>query len=134
MKINITQTNKHHRTLTITLYTAREMYNYYEVTHEHSEYNTEWGDFMEEIVETFPTIHISLQSPSEQPENGDVIRAIVIYSLDEKILDDLEINITSRLLTVLSETYPWDPTGEILKDIENESDQSKADDLINQYE
>ena len=57
-----------------------------------------------------------------------------MYSKDAKKLEYIEQQITQYLLNVLSETYPWDPTGEMLKDIENESDQSKADDLINQYE
>lgn len=135
MKLRITRTNEYHKTITITLYTAKEMLDYSTITHDHTEYDTEWDDLLYTLHE-YQGIdsHVSKEIVNDQLECGFVVCAIVMYSKDAKKLEYIEQQITQYLLNVLSETYPWDPTGKMLKDIENESDQSKADDLINQYE
>ena len=56
--------------------------------------------------------HIYLQYPSEeQPKNGDVICTITLYCQDTEKLGYLEAEVTKRILTALTITYPWERDG-----------------------
>ena len=100
-------------TIFITLTTAKEMYDFSEVTHYHTEYDTDWRELLYTLSEykDIPS-HIYIQYPPEdQPKNGDVIYTITLYCQDTEKLGYLEAEVTKRILTALTITYPWERDG-----------------------
>tara|TARA_R110000787_G_scaffold6434_7_gene22508 strand:- start:1602 stop:1946 length:345 start_codon:yes stop_codon:yes gene_type:complete len=99
--------------ITVRLTTAKEMYNFSEVTHSHTEYDTDWDELLYSLSE-YQGIdsHIYLQYPSEkQPKDGDVVCTITLYCQDTEKLSYLEAEVTKRILTALTITYPWERDG-----------------------
>ena len=88
-------------TIFITLTTAKEMYDFSEVTHDHTEYGTEWGDLLD-LLDEYKGIpsHVSVQyfPEIEQPKNGDVKCSIHLWCKDYEKLDYLEAEITKRII------------------------------------
>ena len=84
--------------ITVRLNTAKEMYDFSEATHSHSEYDTDWDDLLYNLS-NYKGIdsHIYIQYPDEQPKNGDVICTIHLYCKDYEKLDYLEAKITQRI-------------------------------------
>jgi hypothetical protein len=96
--------------ITIRLNTAQEMYDFSEITHEHTEYDTDWSELLYSLSE-YKGIdsHVYLQYPSEQqPKNGDVVCTITLYCKDYEKLDYLEAEITKCISTALTVTWPWE--------------------------
>ena len=94
--------------ITVRLTTAKEMYNFSEVTHDHTEYDTDWDELLYTLSEykNIPS-HIYIQYPSErQTGNGDVVCTITLYCQDTEKLGYLEAEVTKRILTALTITYP----------------------------
>ena len=91
--------------ITVRLTTAKEMYDFSEVTHEHTEYGTEWGDLLD-LLDEYQGIasHISVQHlPTiEQPKNGDVKCSIHLWCKDYEKLDYLEAEITKRITKAMA--------------------------------
>ena len=99
--------------ITVRLTTAKEMYNFSEVTHDHTEYDTDWDELLYTLSEykNIPS-HIYIQYPSErQTGNGDVVCTITLYCQDTEKLGYLEAEVTKRILTALTITYPWERDG-----------------------
>lgn len=97
--------------ITIRLTSAKDMYDFSEITHEHTEYDTDWGDLLYTLSE-YKDIdsNIYLQYPSElQPKNGDVVCTITLWCKDYLKLDYLEAEITKRIS--LTKTWPWERHG-----------------------
>lgn len=95
--------------ITIRLTSAKEMYDFSELTHSHTEYDTDWDELLYTLSE-YKSIdsHIYLQYPSDmQLKNGDVVCTITLYCKDYEKLDYLEAEITKRISTVLTVTWPW---------------------------
>lgn len=102
--------------LTIRLNTAKEMYDFNELTHSHSEYDTDWDDLIYNLHEYKSediNSHVLIQYlPSdEQPKNGDVICTIHLWCPDFEKLSYLESEITKRISSVLKVTLPWERHG-----------------------
>ena len=92
--------------MTIRLTTAKEMYDFSEVTHDHTEYDTDWDNLLYTLSEykDIPS-HVSVQYPSWwQPKNGDVVCTITLWCKDYEKLDYLKAEITKRISSVLSIT------------------------------
>ena len=89
--------------ITVRLTTAKEMYDFSDVTHSHTEYDTDWDELLYSLSE-YQGIdsHIYLQYlPSEeQPKDGDVVCTITLYCQDTEKLNYLEAEVTKRILTV----------------------------------
>jgi len=111
--------------ITITLNSAKEMYDFNQLTHEHTEYTTEWSAFLYSLFEynydreehvidshVWVTICPDREEPAdnflyrEQPDNGDIIARINMYCKDTKKLDYIETEITNKLLSGLTVTIP----------------------------
>ena len=93
--------------MTITLTSAKEMYDFSEVTHEHTEYHTEWNELMYSLSEykDIPShVYVSISPDREQPDNGNVVATITMYCKDNNKLNYLETEITKRILTALTIT------------------------------
>ena len=104
------ETNLPDIVITVRLTTAKEMYNFSEVTHDHTEYDTDWRELLYTLSEykDIPS-HIYIQYPSEeQPKNGDVVCTITLYCQDTEKLGYLEAEVTKRILTALTITNPWE--------------------------
>ena len=89
--------------MTIRLTSAKEMYDFSEITHSHTEYDTDWDELLYSLSE-YKDIdsHVYLQylSSEEQPKNGDVICTITMYCKDYEKLDYLEAEITKHISRV----------------------------------
>ena len=99
--------------ITVRLTTAKEMYDFSAVTHDHTEYDTDWDELLYTLSEykDIPS-HIYIQYPPEdQPKNGDVVCTITLYCQDTEKLGYLEAEVTKRILTALTITYPWERDG-----------------------
>jgi hypothetical protein len=91
--------------MTIRLNSAKEMYDFNQVTHEHTEYTTEWSKFLYSLYEykgISSNVYITIFSDKEQP--GDIIARITIYCKDNNKLDYIEAEITKKISNVLSIT------------------------------
>lgn len=99
--------------LTIRLNTAKEMFDFHEVTHSHSEYETEWDELNEKLheyksVDILSHVFIQYLPLDEQPKNGDLICTIHLWCEDFEKLSYLESEITKRISSVLTVTWPWE--------------------------
>ena len=91
--------------MTIRLNSAKEMYDFNQVTHEHTEYTTEWSEFLYSLYEykgISSHVYITICPDKEQP--GDIIARITIYCKDNNKLDYIEAEITKKISNVLSIT------------------------------
>ncbi|NKC02033.1 MAG: hypothetical protein GKR90_26525 [Pseudomonadales bacterium] len=105
------QTKLPNTIITIRLNTAKEMHDFSEVTHSHTEYDTDWDELLYNLSEykgIDSHIYVQYLSSDEQPKNGDVICSIHLYCQDHEKLDYLEAEITKRISTVLTVTWPWE--------------------------
>jgi len=97
--------------ITVRLNTAKEMFDFNEVTHSHSEYDTDWDELLYNLHEykgIDSHIYVQYLPSDEQPKNGDVICSIHLYCKDYEKLDYLEAKITKRISSVLTVTWPWE--------------------------
>tara|TARA_R110000796_G_scaffold219962_1_gene336066 strand:- start:141 stop:482 length:342 start_codon:yes stop_codon:yes gene_type:complete len=97
--------------ITIRLTTAKEMFDFAEITHDHSEYDTDWDELLYRLSEykgIDSHIYVQYLSSDKQPKNGDVICLIHLYCKDYEKLDYLEAEITKRISTALTVTWPWE--------------------------
>ena len=97
--------------ITIRLNTAKEMYDFSEITHEHTEYDTDWSDLryrLSEYKDILSHIYVQHLPSEEQPKNGDVVCTITLYCQDTEKLDYLEAEITKCISTALTVTWPWE--------------------------
>jgi len=95
--------------ITVRLTTAKEMFDFNEVTHSHSEYDTDWDELLYNLYEykgIDSDIHVQYLPSDEQPKNGDVICTIRLWCKDYEKLDYLEAKITKRISSVLTVTLP----------------------------
>jgi len=100
--------------MTIRLNSAKEMYDFNQVTHEHTEYTTEWSELLYSLFEykgISSHVYITICPDKEQPNNGDIIVRITMYCKDTEKLDYIESEVTKRILTALTVTWPWERDG-----------------------